>query len=95
MPIRTLFSRLFTGSAQSESTDEALVALAKQVRDLGIARADDAARLERLELAFNAFRQRVYAWRRWDDPAPSGETPPPEEKPLDKAAILRAHRSKQ
>lgn len=46
---------------------------------------------ETLELAFNAFRQRVYAWRRWEEPG----APPAETKPLDKAAILAAHRSKQ
>lgn len=58
----------------------------------------------KLQLAFNSFRQRVYAWRKWEPeqerqraaPPEAPESPPSAEKPpLDKAAILRAHRSKQ
>lgn len=45
-----------------------------------------------LELAFNALRQRVYAWRRWEPKEPVA--PEQTEKPaLDKAAILAAHRN--
>lgn len=45
--------------------------------------------LHRVDLAFTSFRQRVYAWRKGGvDPT----EPPAEKAPLDKAAILAAHR---
>lgn len=84
MGLRTLFSRLFTGSTQvSEHPSDALIALVKQVAHLN-------ERIEALEDAQAADRAsvrrqfgRVYAWKRFD-PVEDDATPPekPQEKPL-------------
>lgn len=106
MGLRGLFRRLSTGNAQPVQViehSEALARLTKYIRELHTELADLQVRFanahehhiqqhNELETAFKTFRQRVYAWKRWEadnGPAPAAE---PERAPLDKAAILRAHR---
>lgn len=84
-----LFHKLSTEDVSADDAvqlGEAQMRLAKQLAELG-------ARVERLELSYAAFRQRVYAWKRWEDQPTTGSTEAPAGT-LDKASILRNHRNK-
>lgn len=85
--MHSLFRRIFARPATAEDVRDVIGPLQKRVAEL-----ENAVRLwadahERLDLAFNSFRGRVYAWRKWE---PATETPEkPVERPLSDPSLTK------
>ena len=79
--MHSLFRRIFARPATAEDVRSVIAPLEKRVAEL-----ENAVRLwadahERLDLAFNSFRGRVYAWKKWEpqpDPPAAAPTKPVE-----------------
>src|SRR3954469_15889271 len=92
--IHMFFTRKVKDYVVDETLQSQIAALKAQVTTLNMLIAQQAAAIEKVTLAFNSFRARVYAWKRFEDPTLS-TTPEATTPAVDKAAILRQHRSKQ
>lgn len=77
MGLARVLHRLFTGSSHAEVQDDAVVMLAKQVRNLGLRVEQLETELSDTKAQLQAFRGRVYAWKRFE-PAPEPPTEPAE-----------------
>lgn len=78
-----LFKRFWARPATSDEVRSIVHPLETRVAALESALREWADAHERLDLAFNSFRGRVYAWRKWEPRHPDTPEPPAErtEKP--------------
>ena len=77
--MHSLFRRIFVRPATAEDVRSVIGPLEKRVAELENAVRAWADAHERLDLAFNSFRGRVYAWRKWEPE--QQDAAKPQEKP--------------
>lgn len=87
-----LFRRLFARPATSDDVRALVTPLEKRCAELENAVRAWAEAHERLDLAFNSFRGRVYAWKKWEpkDEQPVAGTQTPSELPLSDPRVSKA-----
>lgn len=97
--MHSLFRRLFARPATADDlrallkpAEERAAALEKRCAELESALRAWAEAHERLDLAFNSFRGRVYAWKKWEprDEQPPAGTQTPQELPLSDPRVSKA-----
>lgn len=89
--MHSFFTKLFARPATADDIQALVKPLQQRCDELENAVRQWADAHERLDLAFNAFRGRVYAWRKWepkeDQPAAGTETP--KELPLSDPRVTK------
>lgn len=93
--MHSFFRRFFTPEARpatAEDVRSVIAPLEKRVAELENAVRLWAAEHERLDLAFNTFRSRVYGWRKWEPKEEPALKPPqtPSELPVSDPRVTKA-----